>query len=241
MTGVVRRSEATAGNLSAAIRSAAAGEGTLPPDLLGRLLRQVGPAPAPGAVAARADVLGPDRARGRGRCGCWPTGYDTAEVAQPAVLLGAHGQEHHPRRHVAPGAAQPDARRGVRDPRGAHLGGGPRRGPVGPLVLLDLLAAAPAASGRSARPGFCSRWGGPPSGRELPRLPASGAGCTEDITSSAVSLGGLLEAVGRVADSRMPPGARCRRPDPATAGRRAPARGPGSAGRWAWRGCTGRP
>ena len=42
VTGVVRRSEATAGNLSAAIRSAAAGEGTLPPDLLGRLLRQVG-------------------------------------------------------------------------------------------------------------------------------------------------------------------------------------------------------
>ena len=34
--------EATAGNLAAAIRSAAAGEGTLPPDLLGRLLRQVG-------------------------------------------------------------------------------------------------------------------------------------------------------------------------------------------------------
>lgn len=42
VTGVLRRSEATAGNLAAAIRSAAAGEGTLPPDLLGRLLRQVG-------------------------------------------------------------------------------------------------------------------------------------------------------------------------------------------------------
>jgi DNA-binding NarL/FixJ family response regulator len=41
-TGVVRRSDATAGNLAAALRSAAAGEGTLPPDLLGRLLRQVG-------------------------------------------------------------------------------------------------------------------------------------------------------------------------------------------------------
>src|SRR5690349_11227675 len=38
-TGVLRRSEATAGNLAAALRSAAAGEGTLPPDLLGRLLR----------------------------------------------------------------------------------------------------------------------------------------------------------------------------------------------------------
>lgn len=42
VTGVLRRSDATAGNLAAAIRSAAAGEGSLPPDLLGRLLRQVG-------------------------------------------------------------------------------------------------------------------------------------------------------------------------------------------------------
>jgi len=42
VSGVLRRSEATAGNLAAAIRSAAAGEGTLPPDLLGRLLHQVG-------------------------------------------------------------------------------------------------------------------------------------------------------------------------------------------------------
>ena len=42
VSGVVRRSEATAGNMAAAIRSAAAGEGTLSPDLLGRLLRQVG-------------------------------------------------------------------------------------------------------------------------------------------------------------------------------------------------------
>lgn len=42
VTGVVRRQEATAANLAAAIRAAAAGEGSLPPDLLGRLLRQVG-------------------------------------------------------------------------------------------------------------------------------------------------------------------------------------------------------
>jgi DNA-binding NarL/FixJ family response regulator len=42
VSGVIRRNEATAHNLSVAIRSAAAGEGTLPPDLLGRLLRQVG-------------------------------------------------------------------------------------------------------------------------------------------------------------------------------------------------------
>jgi DNA-binding NarL/FixJ family response regulator len=42
VAGVVRRSEATPGNLLAAIRSVASGEGTLPPDLLGRLLGQVG-------------------------------------------------------------------------------------------------------------------------------------------------------------------------------------------------------
>ena len=42
VTGRLRRTEATAGNLAVAIRAAAAGEGTLPPDLLGRLLRQVG-------------------------------------------------------------------------------------------------------------------------------------------------------------------------------------------------------
>ena len=41
-TGLVRRSHATAANLLAALKAAAAGEGTLPPDLLGRLLDQVG-------------------------------------------------------------------------------------------------------------------------------------------------------------------------------------------------------
>jgi DNA-binding NarL/FixJ family response regulator len=39
---VVRRTEANATRLAQLIVSAAAGEGTLPPDLLGRLLRQVG-------------------------------------------------------------------------------------------------------------------------------------------------------------------------------------------------------
>lgn len=39
---VVRRAEASATRLAQLIVSAAAGEGTLPPDLLGRLLRQVG-------------------------------------------------------------------------------------------------------------------------------------------------------------------------------------------------------
>jgi DNA-binding NarL/FixJ family response regulator len=42
VSGVVRRHQATQHALGAAIRSAAADEGTLPPDLLGRLLSQVG-------------------------------------------------------------------------------------------------------------------------------------------------------------------------------------------------------
>ena len=41
ITGVIRRSDATAQNLASALRAAAAGEGTLPADLLG-LLSQVG-------------------------------------------------------------------------------------------------------------------------------------------------------------------------------------------------------
>jgi len=42
VAGVLRRSQATTQNLEAAIRVVASGEGTLPPDLLGRLLDQVG-------------------------------------------------------------------------------------------------------------------------------------------------------------------------------------------------------
>jgi DNA-binding NarL/FixJ family response regulator len=41
-TGVLRRAEATPQSLAACVRAAAAGEGSLPPDLLGRLLGQVG-------------------------------------------------------------------------------------------------------------------------------------------------------------------------------------------------------
>lgn len=40
--GVVRRAEATADRLIAVVQAAAAGDGSLPPDLLGRLLGQVG-------------------------------------------------------------------------------------------------------------------------------------------------------------------------------------------------------
>lgn len=42
VSGVLRRNDATSGNLRSMIRSVAMGEGTLPPDLLGRLLDQVG-------------------------------------------------------------------------------------------------------------------------------------------------------------------------------------------------------
>lgn len=42
VSGVLRRSDATAANIRSTIRAVAAGEGTLPPDLLGRLLDQVG-------------------------------------------------------------------------------------------------------------------------------------------------------------------------------------------------------
>jgi DNA-binding NarL/FixJ family response regulator len=42
VAGVVRRTEATPERLIGVVRSAAAGEGALPPDLLGRLLNQVG-------------------------------------------------------------------------------------------------------------------------------------------------------------------------------------------------------
>ena len=42
VVGLVRRSDATTDRLLSVIASAAAGEGTVPPDLLGRLLDQVG-------------------------------------------------------------------------------------------------------------------------------------------------------------------------------------------------------
>jgi DNA-binding NarL/FixJ family response regulator len=42
ISGVLRRAEAVPDRLAAAICGAAAGDGTLPPDLLGRLLRRVG-------------------------------------------------------------------------------------------------------------------------------------------------------------------------------------------------------
>ena len=132
VTGVLRRSEATAGNLAAAIRSAAAGEGTLPPDLLGRLLRQVGQLQRQ-VLSPRGLTFSGLTEREASVVRLLADGYDTAEIAQPPVLLRADGQEHHPRHHVAARAAQPDARRRVRDPGGPDLAGLrprlPARGP----------------------------------------------------------------------------------------------------------------
>jgi len=51
VAGLVRRNDATADRLVSVIRAAAAGEGSVPPDLLGRLLHQVG--------ALQRNVLGP--------------------------------------------------------------------------------------------------------------------------------------------------------------------------------------
>ncbi|MFU8850485.1 LuxR C-terminal-related transcriptional regulator [Micromonospora sp. SL1-18] len=80
VAGIVRRSEASAERLVAVIRAAAAGEGAVPPDLLGRLLQQVG--------ALQREVLGP---RGLTFSGLAERevevlrlvaeGFDTAEIA----------------------------------------------------------------------------------------------------------------------------------------------------------------
>jgi DNA-binding NarL/FixJ family response regulator len=80
VTGVVRRSEATAGNLAAAIRSAAAGEGTLPPDLLGRLLRQVGQIQRQ-VLSPRGLTFSGLTEREASVVRLLADGYDTAEIA----------------------------------------------------------------------------------------------------------------------------------------------------------------
>jgi DNA-binding NarL/FixJ family response regulator len=80
VTGVIRRSEATAGNLAAAIRSAAAGEGTLPPDLLGRLLRQVGQLQRQ-VLSPRGLTFSGLTEREAAVVRLLADGYDTAEIA----------------------------------------------------------------------------------------------------------------------------------------------------------------
>ncbi|GAA1284865.1 helix-turn-helix transcriptional regulator [Planotetraspora silvatica] len=80
VAGLVRRAEATPDRLLAIVEAASKGEGSLPPDLLGRLLSQVG--------SVQRDVLGP---RGLSFTGLADRevqvlrlvadGYDTAEIA----------------------------------------------------------------------------------------------------------------------------------------------------------------
>ncbi|MBC8991527.1 response regulator transcription factor [Micromonospora chalcea] len=80
VAGIVRRCDASPERLVAVIRAAAAGDGSLPPDLLGRLLKQVG--------TLQRDVLAP---RGLGLTGLrdretdvlrlLADGFDTAEIA----------------------------------------------------------------------------------------------------------------------------------------------------------------
>jgi DNA-binding NarL/FixJ family response regulator len=80
-SGVIRRSEATAGNMAAAIRSAAAGEGTLSPDLLGRLLRQVGQLQRQ-VLAPRGLTFSGLTERETAVLRLLAEGYDTAEVGR---------------------------------------------------------------------------------------------------------------------------------------------------------------
>lgn len=80
VTGVLRRSEATVGNLAAVIRSAAAGEGTLPPDLLGRLLRQVGQLQRQ-VLSPRGLTFSGLTEREAAVVRLLADGYDTAEIA----------------------------------------------------------------------------------------------------------------------------------------------------------------
>lgn len=81
VVGVVRRADATPDRLVALIRSAAAGEGTVPPDLLGKLLDQVG--------KLQRQVLGPRGLTFTGLAAreievlrLIADGYDTGEVAR---------------------------------------------------------------------------------------------------------------------------------------------------------------
>jgi DNA-binding NarL/FixJ family response regulator len=81
VSGVIWRSEATAGNLAAAIRAAAAGEGTLSPDLLGRLLRQVGQLQRQ-VLAPRGLTFSGLTERETSVLRLLAQGYDTAEVGR---------------------------------------------------------------------------------------------------------------------------------------------------------------
>ncbi|MFJ9821117.1 response regulator transcription factor [Streptomyces sp. NPDC101151] len=78
---MVRRTEATAPRLAQLIVSAAAGEGTLPPDLLGRLLQHVGRLQRHAAVPLGGQLTGLSERETR-ILRLIAGGYDTREIAQ---------------------------------------------------------------------------------------------------------------------------------------------------------------
>lgn len=83
--GILRRQQASSTNLIAAIRSAAAGEGTLPPDLLGRLLDQVGRLQRQ-VLRPRDLTIGGLTEREIGVLKLLAEGFDTAEVGARLFL-----------------------------------------------------------------------------------------------------------------------------------------------------------
>lgn len=83
--GILRRQQATSTNLIGAIRSAAAGEGTLPPDLLGRLLDQVGRLQRQ-VLKPRGLTIGGLTEREIGVLRLLADGLDTAQVGEQLFL-----------------------------------------------------------------------------------------------------------------------------------------------------------
>lgn len=79
--GVIRRSEASPHNLVSAIRSVASGDGLLPPDLLGRLLDQVGQLQRQ-VLAPRGLTFSGLTERELGVLRLLADGHDTAEVGK---------------------------------------------------------------------------------------------------------------------------------------------------------------
>lgn len=80
--GVVRRAEATSDHLVDAVSAAAKGDGMLPPDLLGRLLGQVGDPARRGAGGARGLTYGGLNQRELDVLRLLADGYSTAEIAR---------------------------------------------------------------------------------------------------------------------------------------------------------------
>jgi len=80
VVGIVRRSEASPDRLVTAIRAAATGDGSLPPDLLGRLLNQVGTLQR-NVLAPRGLVFNGLRDREIEVLRLVADGYDTREIA----------------------------------------------------------------------------------------------------------------------------------------------------------------